>query len=58
MTKTVIFDLDGLLVDSEMMGYEICRHFIEQQGGTLSVKDYAPKMLDLKLGLSDKIIIL
>lgn len=41
MTKTVIFDLDGLLVDSEMMGYEICRHFIEQQGGTLSVKDYA-----------------
>lgn len=41
MTKTVIFDLDGLLVDSEMMGYEICRHFIEQQGSTLSVKDYA-----------------
>lgn len=41
VTKAVIFDLDGLLIDSEMMSYEICRHFVEQQGGTLSVKDYA-----------------
>lgn len=41
MLKAVIFDLDGLLIDSEMMGYEICKHFIERQGGTLSIKDYA-----------------
>lgn len=40
MVKTVIFDLDGLLVDSEMMTYEFYKDVVSKQGLDFSLKEY------------------
>lgn len=40
MTNTVIFDLDGLLADTETTWYEVSSEFVAQYGGTLTLEDY------------------
>ncbi|MCD8084218.1 MAG: HAD family phosphatase [Clostridiales bacterium] len=41
MTKAVIFDLDGLLIDSEMIYYEIEVDFLKKYGDTITLEEYA-----------------
>lgn len=41
MTKTVIFDLDGLMIDSEKISYELYRDFLELYGHPFSIGEYA-----------------
>ncbi len=41
MIKTVIFDLDGLLVDSELMTYEFFVKTLAENGHKISLKEYA-----------------
>ncbi len=41
MTKAVIFDLDGLLVDSELMTYEFFVKTLAENGYEFSLKEYA-----------------
>ena len=40
MIKTVIFDLDGLLIDSETMGFKIYGSLLEKYGDSLSLAEY------------------
>lgn len=40
MIKTVIFDLDGLLIDSETMGFEIYGRLLKKFGDTLTLSEY------------------
>ena len=40
MIKTVIFDLDGLLVDSELMTYEFYKKLLAERGADFSLKTY------------------
>lgn len=40
MIKTVIFDLDGLLVDSELMTYEFYKRILAERGVDFSLKTY------------------
>lgn len=41
MTKTVIFDLDGLLIDTEIISYQLYQDLLKPYGYSFSVEDYA-----------------
>ena len=41
MVNTVIFDLDGLLIDSEIIMHRIYRELLEKYGHTLAAEEYA-----------------
>lgn len=40
MINTIIFDLDGLLVDSELMTYEFYKRVVSENGYDFSLKEY------------------
>ncbi|WP_318765068.1 HAD family hydrolase [Lactiplantibacillus carotarum] len=40
-TKTVIFDLDGLLIDSEVISLEVYQRMVAEHGGQLTTAAYA-----------------
>lgn len=40
MYKGIIFDLDGLLIDSEIVSYHLYKEFVGNYGHTLSLDDY------------------
>lgn len=40
MIKAVIFDMDGLLIDSEMISYKCYRDFLKDYGYTFTLDDY------------------
>ncbi len=40
MKSTVIFDLDGLLIDSEVISYRVCCDLIESYGHQFSLEEY------------------
>lgn len=40
MIKAVIFDLDGLLVDSEVTWYKVCKEIVESHGHEFPLEDY------------------
>ncbi|VDH12793.1 HAD superfamily hydrolase [Lactiplantibacillus plantarum] len=41
MTKAVIFDLDGLLIDSEVISLKMYQRIVQDYGQTLSMVTYA-----------------
>ena len=41
MIKVVIFDLDGLLIDSEIVSYKIYKEILNQFGHSFSIEEYA-----------------
>nr|WP_262055638.1 HAD hydrolase-like protein [Lactiplantibacillus plantarum] len=41
MTKAVIFDLDGLLIDSEVISLKMYQRIVQDYGQTLSMATYA-----------------
>ena len=41
MITTVIFDLDGLLIDSEPIAYRVDCDLLREYGHTLSLEEYA-----------------
>lgn len=53
MIKAVIFDMDGLLIDSEMISYQCYKQLIESYGYTFTmddyVKDYPGRQLKVSL---------
>lgn len=48
--QAVIFDFDGVIIDSEPLHYEACLNVLKETGVNLSYKEYVKKYL----GLSDK----
>lgn len=40
MIKAIIFDMDGLLIDSEMISYKCYRDFLKEHGYTFTLKEY------------------
>ena len=40
MIKAVIFDMDGLLIDSEMISYKCYRDFLNDYGFAFTLKEY------------------
>lgn len=40
MIKAVIFDLDGLLLDTEIISYQIYKDILDEYGCEYSVKEY------------------
>ena len=53
MLKAVIFDMDGLLIDSEVISYKCYKKLIESYGYSFTmddyVKDYHGKQLKVSL---------
>lgn len=43
MTKAVIFDLDGLLIDSEVISFKLIKELLGEYGVTCTLEDYAQK---------------
>lgn len=43
MIKAIIFDLDGLLIDSEIISFEIYREILEEYGIAYALDEYAKK---------------
>lgn len=43
MTKAVIFDLDGLLVDTELISFKIYKEILAEIGHEFSLEEYAQK---------------
>ena len=43
MTKAVIFDLDGLLVDTELISFKIYKEILAEIGYEFSLEEYAQK---------------
>lgn len=41
MKTTIIFDLDGLLIDSEIISYHLYQDLLEKYGYTFTVEEYA-----------------
>ena len=41
MTKAVIFDLDGVLIDSEIISYDVYQEILHQFGYELTREQYA-----------------
>ena len=41
MIKAVIFDLDGLLVDTEIISYQIYKELLNEYGYTFTKEEYA-----------------
>lgn len=41
MYKAIIFDLDGLLIDSEIISYQLYQDLIKPYGYSFSIEDYA-----------------
>ena len=39
--NAIIFDLDGLLIDSEVISYQLYQDLLKQYGYSFSVEDYA-----------------
>ncbi len=45
MIKAVIFDLDGVVIDSEVIAYGILRELAEDYGNTITMEDFTTKYL-------------
>ena len=45
MIKAVIFDLDGLLIDSEPIAYSILQDMVKPYGGFITLQDYTANYL-------------
>ena len=41
MKTTVIFDLDGLLIDSEIISYRLYQDLLNEHGHSFTVEEYA-----------------
>lgn len=41
MVKAVIFDLDGLLIDSEVISFQLYQELLEKYGYSFTIEDYA-----------------
>ena len=41
MKKAVIFDLDGLLIDSEAISYQLYQDLLRPYGHSFTIDDYA-----------------
>ena len=50
MFEAIIFDFDGVIIDSEPIHYEACCHILKPLGITISYEKYMEKYL----GLTDK----
>ena len=40
MITTVLFDLDGLLIDSEITYFQMAKEFVEMHGKTFTLEQY------------------
>ena len=40
MITTVLFDLDGLLIDSELTYFQMAKEFVEMYGKTFTLEQY------------------
>lgn len=57
MTKAVIFDLDGLLVDTELISYKIYKEILAENGCEFSLEEYAQKFSGKTIALNVKYLI-
>lgn len=57
MTKAVIFDLDGLLVDTELISYKIYKEILAENGCKFSLEEYAQKFSGKTIALNVKYLI-
>lgn len=57
MTIAVIFDLDGLLVDTELISYKIYKEILADIGCEFSLEDYAKNLSGKTIALNVKYLI-